>query len=399
MGSASLANMGFTKRRCITTVFGIVIYVTDVGTDLWVAVQYFEDGRVAWCTLTLLFVLCGLACAQIFSYAWFCDDGGVADSADRAVRADTADSADAVERADKADSADQLSRRSAVVLHLLQLGIFIRYYRLLRKAVRTVWVCSPSVRDDTELHCDLFAKATDLSMLRLFETFLESTPQLILQLYIILDVCITGSFFNIAWSTVDYRRCFRRSLPDVSEMPWGLPTVVYLSYKLLTVSGRVLALSLLVVLHTYYVFALAFVWLLGVIWTYREETDFCTSKHLEKLYRAVVGVILIFTFFNIKGQNSKLQMLVYYVACATQNLLIPVMFFCLEPGAAKSDFFWPVAGVIFTSTILGLLLLCLFYKFLHRKTEAPVADEVDGLRNEGKKDLEAKRRMQAFLQH
>uniref|UniRef100_A0A8C9RVR6 XK-related protein n=1 Tax=Scleropages formosus TaxID=113540 RepID=A0A8C9RVR6_SCLFO len=348
-------NAGF---RLFCTFFGIVIYVTDVGTDLWVAVQYFEDGRVAWCTLTLLFVLCGLACAQIFSYAWFCDDGG-------------------------------LSRRSAVVLHLLQLGIFIRYFQ-------------------KRLHRDLFAKATDLSMLRLFETFLESTPQLILQLYIILGhdhrsviqyVCITGSFFNIAWSTVDYRRCFRRSLPDVSEMPWGLPTVVYLSYKLLTVSGRVLALSLLVVLHTYYVFALAFVWLLGVIWTYREETDFCTSKHLEKLYRAVVGVILIFTFFNIKGQNSKLQMLVYYVACATQNLLIPVMFFCLEPGAAKSDFFWPVAGVIFTSTILGLLLLCLFYKFLHRKTEAPVADEVDGLRNEGKKDLEAKRRMQAFLQH
>ncbi|KAL4635183.1 XK-related protein 9-like [Arapaima gigas] len=381
--------MGFTKRRCITTIIGIIIYVTDIGTDIWVAVQYFRDGHVSWGTLTLLFMLCGLACTQIFSYTWFCDDGDIVDSADGM------------------DAADQLSRASTVALHLLQMGIFIRYYLLLRKAVRTLWVYSPSSREDTELHRELFAKATDLSMLRLFETFLESAPQLILQLYIILGhdhrsiiqyICIVGSFLNIAWATVDYRRCFRRSLPHLREMPWGLPTVVYLFYKLFTLSSRVLALSLLVVLHTYCVLALALVWLLGMIWTYKEETNFCTSKHLEKFYRTVVGIILIFTFFNVKGQNTKRLMVVYYAVCVTQNLLIPAMLFCLKPTAAKSDYFWPVTMVIFIGSFLGLLLLILFYKCLHHRTEERKADEVDGLQM-AKKELGAMRRMKVFLQY
>lgn len=38
-----------------------------------------------------------------------------------------------------------------------------------------------------DVHQKLFGLATDLSMLKLFEAFLESVPQLLLQLYILLD--------------------------------------------------------------------------------------------------------------------------------------------------------------------------------------------------------------------
>lgn len=63
-----------------------------------------------------------------------------------------------------------------------------RYYQLLRKGFTMVWKPKHSytVEERREVHHNLFCLATDLSMLKLFETFLESVPQLLLQLYIVL---------------------------------------------------------------------------------------------------------------------------------------------------------------------------------------------------------------------
>lgn len=51
-----------------------------------------------------------------------------------------------------------------------------------------VWTSKNSytVEEKTNVHQNLFCLATDLSMLKLFEAFLESVPQLLLQVYIVL---------------------------------------------------------------------------------------------------------------------------------------------------------------------------------------------------------------------
>lgn len=63
-----------------------------------------------------------------------------------------------------------------------------RYYHLLKEGFQVVWTKSNGDGVDKlrEVHKKLFCVATDLSMLKLFETFLESAPQLLLQLYILL---------------------------------------------------------------------------------------------------------------------------------------------------------------------------------------------------------------------
>lgn len=66
--------------------------------------------------------------------------------------------------------------------------MFDRYYLMLKQGFKVLWTTANSytVEEMRYAHHNLFCLATDLSMLKLFEAFLESVPQLLLQLYIVL---------------------------------------------------------------------------------------------------------------------------------------------------------------------------------------------------------------------
>lgn len=202
------------------------------------------------------------------------------------------------------------------------------------------------------------------------------------------------SFFSIAWALVDYRRCLRRSLVDINEMPSGLPTVVYLLYKILTVTTHILSYSLLLILSVYSTVALACVWLLGTTWAHVLHTNFCSSRVLEWLYRAIVGFILIFTFFNVKGQDTKVAMSLYYLFYSLVNLVAPILLTWLRPEVRTTRYLLPVTCVIFAGTVLGLVCLVVYYTLLHPGGRSREADEVDGL----EKEPDTMVRMRSFLQ-
>lgn len=209
-----------------------------------------------------------------------------------------------------------------------------------------------------------------------------------------LDISMAVSFVNIAWATVDYRRCLRRSLPHINEMPCGIPTAVYLSYKIFTITPRILSLTLFIMLSTLSILAMALIWLVATIWAFVEKTEFCTSRVLEHLYRAIVGFILVFTFFNIKGENTKVHMTLYYIFTVCHNLAAPILLFLLKPESEGTDYFLPIIFFILLSNSLGLGFLGLYYSLLHPRR--PVEDEIDGM--ERLKPEQKKTRLDRFLQ-
>lgn len=208
------------------------------------------------------------------------------------------------------------------------------------------------------------------------------------------DLSMLLSFFNIAWALVDYRRCLRRSIPHIREMPSGLPTAIYLLYKLCTITSHILSYTLLLILSTYSTIALTVLWLLGTTWTHLLQTNFCSSRGLELLYRAVIGVILMFTFFNVKGQNTKAAMIIYYMFYSLINIMAPLLLALLRPELQKATFLLAVGGLIFGGSVLGLVCLILYYLLLHPKEKRREADEIDGLGSQ----TETTRRIRNFLQ-
>ncbi|XP_030612911.1 XK-related protein 9 isoform X2 [Archocentrus centrarchus] len=378
----------YTKERWLLTIAGVFLYVGDIWTDIGLAVKYFQEEQYVWTGLTLMFVLTGLLVTQIFSYAWYRDDLN-----------------DIFINSEGTKEISGMSKPGFAVLHAFGLGIFTRYYHLLKKGFKMIWTKSnwDTVDKIQEVHKKLFCMATDLSMLKLFETFLESAPQLLLQLYILLGhsevsvmqcISVAFSFFNIAWALVDYRRCLRRSLPHIREMPSGLPTAIYLLYKICTITSLVLSYSLLLILSVYTTVALTVLWLLGTTWAHLLETKFCSTRSLEILYRAVIGVILTFTFFNVNGQDTKVAMTTYYIFYTVINIMAPLLLALLKPELQTSTLLLTVSGLICGCSVLGLVCLTLYYSFLHPRGVWREADEVDGLGKETK----STRRIRNFLQ-
>ncbi|KAF6727337.1 XK-related protein 9 [Oryzias melastigma] len=301
--------------------------------------------------MTMMFVLTGTLSTQLFSYAWYRDD------------------------AKKPETPNAWGHRCAHVWlgHHLQ----VTYYQLLKESWRVFRNTANSPpAGGTETHHDrLFCMAADLCMLKVFEAFLESVPQLLLQVCIIQSqnetsfiqgLSVAFSLINVAHSLMDYSSYLRSCI---------------LSY------------SLLITVSVYSTAALTVLWLLLTVWVHFLNTNFCTSKALEFFYRTIVGAILVFTFFNVKGKDTKLVMTVYYISHAILNIAAPILFVLLVPGPQTCKFLW-TAGLIGGTTILGYMCLILYYSFLHPKGMEQEPDEVDGLETEAT----ATRRMRSFLQ-
>lgn len=179
------------------------------------------------------------------------------------------------------------------------------------------------------------------------------------------------SFLNIAWTLVDYRRCLRKSLPNIKEMPSGLPTVIYLIYKICTITSLILSYAIFLILSIYSTVVLITIWLLGTAWAHFLQTDFCSSRGLEFLFRAVTGVILTFTFFNVKGQGTRDAMIVYYFFHYTMNLTGPLLLAVYRPDLLCVSF------VILGGSMTGLVCLAFYYLRMHPQDKCQETDEVD----------------------
>ncbi|XP_072707345.1 XK-related protein 9 [Ciconia boyciana] len=377
--------MKFTKQNFIFLVGGIIIYVVDIGVDFWVASKYFCQGQYCWGILILCFRGLSSLITQVFSYEWFKNDW---------------------------EGTDTGKLKWIFLVHLFQCGIFIRYWFALKYGWKAAFKQNSS-RDASETDPPNFIQkqavdvVTDINMLRVFKTFLETTPQLFVQIYILMAhgknnfyqyAAIIMSFCGISFSTVDYQISLRKSLPDKDEF-CVLPKLVYLFYKLLTITSWILSILLITILSVRSsIILLIFLWICGFTWTLKQHTTFCKSKKMEYLYRTVVGIILIFTFFNIKGRKTKVCISIYYATHTVVTLGILFVYIFWKPSIITEIHFTVVSILTILSLVLGIIFLVIYYRRFHPTAYGrpwACSDEVDG--EAGRKDRVEIGRFQNFI--
>ncbi|XP_019721601.1 XK-related protein 8-like isoform X1 [Hippocampus comes] len=341
----------FSKLDCFLTYVGLAFLLLDIGLDIWTAVSLYQEEDYVYLGI-LIFVLLGSSMlAQAYSWLWYTYDDFV-----RLTK---------VERC--------LSPRQLKAVHFLQLGVYFRH-----AGVVEITSCGCITKTQDPVDAAVFL-THDLSMLRLFEAFSESAPQLVLMLTIMLQrgqldpltvLKALGSASAIAFSVTTYHRSLRSFLPDKEEQRIA-SSLIYFVWNLLLIFSRLAAVALFASILPCFVFT-HFIcsWMILFFCAWRCKTTFMDSPGGEWLYQATVAVIWYFDWFNVVEERTRYKTTLYH-----GFILLDISLICglwcwrmhTQPPSFKIPLLYAciIAFSVVAFYIFGLILKIIYYKCFH----------------------------------
>ncbi|KFQ77959.1 XK-related protein 8, partial [Phoenicopterus ruber ruber] len=192
---------------------------------------------------------------------------------------------------------------------------------------------------------------------------------------------ICTAFLCVTWSLLDYHQSLRSFLQDKYELSLG-SSIIYFLWNLFLICPRILVVALFALLWPYGV-AVHFplVWLAMFLWVSLQGTDFMESLGAEQLYRAMVAVILYFSWFNVAQGRTLYRSIIYHGFILVDSLLLALSWFWCRSPADEHSYLILVVSAALPCYLLGLVLRVTYYKWLHpnvRVQQEGGYDEVDG---------------------
>ncbi|XP_064201818.1 XK-related protein 4-like [Anguilla rostrata] len=391
----------------------VAVYLADMGTDVWLSVDYYLRREYWWFGLTLFFVVLGSISVQVFSFRWFVQDFSTEESSSAAScshvdgkllsgsashgdvgahpstpqrQASTASKSNATTNSTNTNStnstaATRTKKRSTSlafciwfmqsVIHTLQLGQIWRYFHTLYLGVQSR---RSGEQDRWRYHWRMVYEYADVSMLHLLATFLESAPQLVLQLCIIIHthtlqalqgMTAAASLVSLAWALASYQKALRDSRDDKKPLS-HLAVVLQFCWHFFTIAARVVTFALFAsVFQLYFGVFIVLHWCAMTFWIVHCETEFCVSKWEEIVFDMVVGVVYIFSWFNVKEGRTRWRLLAYYAAVLLENAALSALWYLYRSPTATEAFAVPALCVVFSSFLTGVLFMLMYYAFFH----------------------------------
>ena len=196
-----------------------------------------------------------------------------------------------------------------------------------------------------------------------------------------------GSALAIACSVTMYHRSLRSFLVD-KENQQVTSSVVYFLWNLLLIAPRLTALALFAsVLPCFILTHFICSWMMLFFFAWRSKTSFMDSAFGEWLYRATVGLIWYFDWFNVVNGKTRYQTLLYHGYILADISLLCGLYCWMKMIPEPPYLDTPLLNAIITAAsvvgvyILGLFLKVIYYKCCHPnlvqlKGDTPT-DEVD----------------------
>ncbi|KAM8785285.1 XK-related protein 4 [Rhynchonycteris naso] len=421
VGSAALClRLGREQRRyslwdCLWILAAVAVYFADVGTDIWLAVDYYLRGQRWWFGLTLFFVVLGSLSVQVFSFRWFVHDFSTEDSATSAaasscpqpgadcktmVSSGSATAEGEVRPSTPQRQASNASKsnitapnsgnnssgasskhRSAScsfciwllqsLIHILQLGQIWRYFHTIYLGIRSR---QSGENDRWRFYWKMVYEYADVSMLHLLATFLESAPQLVLQLCIIVQThslqalqgfTAAASLVSLAWALASYQKALRDSRDDKKPISY-MAVVIQFCWHFFTIAARVITFALFAsVFQLYFGIFIVLHWCIMTFWIVHCETEFCITKWEEIVFDMVVGIIYIFSWFNVKEGRTRCRLFIYYFVILLENTALSALWYLYKAPQIADAFAIPALCVVFSSFLTGVVFMLMYYAFFH----------------------------------
>ncbi|XP_075267253.1 XK-related protein 5 [Opisthocomus hoazin] len=312
----------------------LALLAAERAARLCAIVHYLTHGQLGWFGLTIACVVPGYV-AQVLSVFWF--------------------------RADGRPLSCWL-----LVLHLLQLGLWKRYWDVLRMAAKA---------GDGGRAREVLMQDGDVCVLRLLEALLQTLPHLLLQAYVVVAVDPAGfvpgvsaglSLLSLAWALVSYSR-FACLLKPGHLYPPATAILCLLLWRTGMLGTRVLALVLFARLYSFWVFAVAGVhWLLMSFWLVAQQTDIVAQPCRWRLFNCLVGAVYIFCYVNVRPGPSKHRVAVFYAIMLMENTLLLLLATRFLQAELRNSLC--LTGAIMSGSLVGAAALVVYYSLLHPKS-------------------------------
>ncbi|XP_054910955.1 XK-related protein 8-like [Poeciliopsis prolifica] len=338
---------------CLLTTAGLPLFLVDVCLDVVAAVQFYREGSYLCLGVLLVLLIGSSVLVQLYSWLWY--------------------SYDAFEMK---TSVERSARPGLGVLHWVQLGIYVRHAAVMETSVKSCSSACDGQGEDTAAFLN-----QDLSMLRIVETFSESAPQIVLMLTVLLQdgslgpfqvLKTVGSLSAVAYCVTTYHRCLRSFLPEKEEQS-VLSSLVFFAWNLLLLAARIVALALFASVFPCFIFT-HFVcsWLLFCYCAWRADTDFMDSVAGEWLYRATVGLIWYFDWFNVLDGKTRKRAILYHAWILLDIFALCGLWFWkmswdppgFEASCLQAAIVW---GGVVAGYASGLVLRVVYYTCFHPK--------------------------------
>uniref|UniRef100_A0A8C2FLH8 XK-related protein n=1 Tax=Cyprinus carpio TaxID=7962 RepID=A0A8C2FLH8_CYPCA len=307
---------------CLWIVLALLVFFWDVGTDLWLALDYYSKRDYLWFGLTLFFVLVPSVLVQILSFRWFVQDyagGGLG----------------AVEGLSRKATADLSSR----------------IYGRDRCCVIYIWVWQACVH-----------------ILQMGQV--ETGPLIIILKTVSHHEYLTGvssvaSLLSLAWVLASYHKLLRDSRDDKKSMSYR-GALIHIFWRLFTISSRVLSFALFAsIFHIYFGIFVVVHWCAMAFWIVYGGTDFCMSKWEEVLFNMVVGIVYIFCWFNVKEGRTRFRMVIYYFVVLAENTVLTCLWYAYRDPVTTDSYAVPVLCGVYLTFASGVVFMGIYYGFLH----------------------------------
>ncbi|XP_017156288.1 XK-related protein 6 isoform X2 [Drosophila miranda] len=264
-------------------------------------------------------------------------------------------------------NSDQRGMYSTVVLSYLFRDGYALHYALEYSKAQTQGHKELEIR----YYQQMLREECDVGFIRLFDSFLESAPQKILQLVILMRsskkltyyrlLAFLIYFVSIAWCIQAYNRSNRLVQLDKYDIAAKGRFVQFLFLLCLTVS-RTLGIAYMASLFPLETLGVCIlhVCFCGTVVFVLDSPAIAKSRMLNYIYCLTFGVVYIFIFTPVKDGPTKYKYTSYLTFCLLQNIIVCVLYIALYFSIA-----------IIALYVCGIILTIYYYLYCHPSILCP----------------------------